>query len=141
MKTNEGVTDRTLRVVAESTSGLGAGNADEPLVATCEIDVEMRQPSVFEGAGEGIPDPELVHDGSSEWRSRLQEGRWQVNAGHPGYREVADRPALKLRYLAMLLAKEVVLNSCKDPRAAEPMENLIEVFSFADRLLAKRGDD
>ena len=87
---------------------------------------------------EGIPEPELVDEPSSPWRSRIHEGRWQVNVGHPEYRAVADKPALKLRLLAMLFAKEIVLRSTQDPRLDRPLEQLVEVAAYADRNLADR---
>jgi hypothetical protein len=87
---------------------------------------------------EGIPEPELVDAPGAEWRSRIAGGRWEVNAGHPGYRAVVDRPGLKLRYLALLFAKEVVVRSAADPRLEEPLEQLVEVASFADRRLDER---
>jgi len=89
--------------------------------------------------GEGIPEPDLVHLPSAPWRSRMHDGRWQVNAGHREYRAIADRPALKLRYLAMLFAKEIVLRSSQDPRLERPLEQLVEVASFADRNISSRG--
>jgi hypothetical protein len=87
---------------------------------------------------EGIPEPELVDAPGAEWRSRIHAGRWEVNAGHPGYRAVVDRPGLKLRYLALLFAKEVVARSAADPRLEEPLEQLVEVASFADHRLDER---
>ena len=88
---------------------------------------------------EGIPEPELVHLPGALWRSRMENGRWQVNTGHRDYRAVADRPALKLRYMVMLFAKEVVLRSHQDPRLEMPLEQLVEVGGYADRRLSKRG--
>ena len=70
----------------------------------------------------------------------MLDGRWQVNGGHREYRTIADRPALKLRYLAMLFAKEIVLQNTQDPRFEKPLEQLVEVASYADlRLSDKRG--
>ena len=86
---------------------------------------------------EGIPEPELVDLPGAAWRSRIADGRWQVNAGHREYRTLADRPALKLRYLAMLFAKEVVLRSSQDPRLELPLEQLVEVAAYADRQLSR----
>jgi Histidine kinase-, DNA gyrase B-, and HSP90-like ATPase len=94
--------------------------------------VEHLQPS----ADEGVPEPELVDAPGSPWRSRIADGTWQVNSGHPEYRAVADRPPLKLRYLALLFAKEVVLRSGGDPRFEAPLEQLVEVAAYADRRLA-----
>jgi hypothetical protein len=92
------------------------------------------------GRDEGIPEPELLDLPGAPWRSRVADGRWQVNSGHPEYRAIADRPPLKLRYLALLFAKEVVLRSSGDPRFEAPLEQLVEVAAYADRrLAASRG--
>ncbi len=87
---------------------------------------------------EGIPEPELIDLPGAGWRSRLEGERWQVNTGHPEYRAIRDSPALKLRYLSLLFAKEVVLRSSNDPRLAAPLEQLVEVAAYADRNL-RRG--
>jgi hypothetical protein len=81
----------------------------------------------------GLPSPEFVHEPGLAWRSRLIDERWQVNTGHRDYRDVAERPGLKLRYVAMLFAKEIVVRSNNDPRLSAPLEQLIEVASYADR--------
>ena len=89
-------------------------------------------------ASEGIPEPELVDAPGASWRSRLHEGRWQVNSGHPDYRAGSARPAMKLRYLALLFAKEIVLRSSQDPRLEDPLEQVVEVAAYADRKLSER---
>jgi hypothetical protein len=87
---------------------------------------------------EGLPEPDLVDYAGSSWRSRLHDGRWQVNVGHPDYKTNSSRPALKLRYLAMLFAKEVVLRSSQDPRLEDPLEQMVEVSAYADRQLTEK---
>ena len=70
----------------------------------------------------------------------MVDGKWHVNSGHRDFQDVIDRPSLKLRYLAMLFAKEVVLRSHQDPRLEAPLEQLVEVAGYADRnLAAKKG--
>ncbi|MGH9322884.1 MAG: hypothetical protein ACRD3V_23740, partial [Vicinamibacteria bacterium] len=95
--------------------------------------------SLSSSSDEGIPEPELVDAPGAAWRSRLHEARWQVNSGHADYKTSSDRPALKLRYLAMLFAKEVVLRSSQDPRLEDPLEQLVEVAAYADRRLTDRA--
>ena len=87
---------------------------------------------------EGIPTPEFVHEPGAGWRSRMLEERWQVNSGHREFRAVVDRPTLKLRYLAMLFAKEIVLRSHQDRRLETPLEQLVEVAGYADRNLSQK---
>ena len=89
-------------------------------------------------ANEGIPEPELVDAPSASWRSRLHQGHWQVNSGHPDYRASSGRPAMKLRYFALLFAKEVVLRSSQDPRLEDPLEQVVEVAAYADRKISER---
>jgi hypothetical protein len=104
------------------------------------VDVEVTDEPLGGRAAEGIPEPEFVHNPGAAWRSRLLEGRWQVNSGHRDFRAIADRPALKLRYLALLFSKEIVLQSHQDPRLEKPLEQVIEVAAYADyRLSEKRG--
>jgi hypothetical protein len=104
-------------------------------VSTAAVSVVDILPS---SANEGIPEPELVDAPAASWRSRLHQGRWQVNSGHPDYRSSSSRPATKLRYLALLFAKEVVLRSSQDPRLEDPLEQLVEVAAYADRRISER---
>jgi hypothetical protein len=107
--------------------------------AYAEVPVEVVDEIPSRRSPEGIPEPEFVDQPGAAWRSRMEEEHWQVNSGHRDFRAIADRPQLKLRYLAMLFAKEVVLRSHQDPRLIEPLEQLVEVAAFADRNLANRG--
>jgi hypothetical protein len=104
--------------------------------AAAEADVEVLD-ELGRRSKEGIPEPEFVHQPGASWRSRMLEGRWQVNSGHREYRAIAEQPALKLRYLAMLFAKEVVLQSHQDLRLELPLEQMVEVAAYADRNLAE----
>ncbi len=106
--------------------------------ANAEVPVEVVEELPAARSEEGIPEPELVDQPGTGWRSRILDGRWQVNAGHPEFRAIADNTALKLRYLAMLFAKEVVLRSEQDPRLENPLEQMVEVASYADHKFAER---
>jgi hypothetical protein len=109
----------------------------EGRTAACETEVAVVEDAETGVASEGIPRPELVHHPGAAWRSRMVDEVWQVNTGHRDFRVVAERPAQKLRYLALLFAKEVVLRSNRDPRLDPPLEQLVEVASYADRNLAR----
>ena len=118
--------------------GVTATSAGRKKDASAEI--EVHEELSGGRSGEGIPEPEFVHEPGASWRSRMMEGRWQVNGGHREYRAIADRPAVKVRYLAMLFAKEIVLQNTQDPRFEKALEQLVEVASYADRRLSeKRG--
>jgi hypothetical protein len=122
----------TLAVVAGSVDGREA---------RAETEVVVRDEAATGRSQEGIPEPELVDFPGAAWRSRLLDDRWQVNSAHPEYRAIADSPALKVRYLALLFAKEVVLRSAHEPRLEGPLEELVEIAAYADRNLAGRRRD
>ena len=107
----------------------------ETRTARAEAVVEVTDPALAGSGVEGIPNPELVDHPGASWRSRVQDDRWQVNTGHADWRKVKDRPALKLRYVATLLAKELVLRNSQDPRLEAPLEQFIEVVAYADHRL------
>lgn len=118
-----------LEVVARAVDGREAQAATE---------VVVRDEPAAGRSQEGIPEPELIDFPGAAWRSRLLDGRWQVNSAHAEYRAIADSPALKVRYLALLFAKEVVLRSTHDARLEGPLEQLVEISAYADRNLAGR---
>jgi hypothetical protein len=133
------------RATVQSLGETGAGTLR---VTCCSAEVEKRAETRIEvledlpgkGGNEGIPDPEFVDEPGASWRSRMSEGRWQVNTAHADFRSINDQPALKLRYLAMLFAKEIVQQSHNDIRLAEPLEQLVEIAAYADmRLTNRRG--
>jgi hypothetical protein len=125
--------------------------AETPGRGTLRVEVRTDEVTVSEeialkvveggaGTGEGIPDPEFLDLPAASWRSRMEQGRWQVNSGHPDFRRTADRPALRLRFLAMLFSKEIVLRSHRDPRLEAALEQMVEVATFADRNLTTKKD-
>jgi hypothetical protein len=119
------------RVVVTASADGRAARAEIPVAVLAEL--PNARPS------EGIPEPEFVSQPGAAWRSRMSEGRWQVNSGHRDYLAAAEKPTLKLRYLALLFAKEIVVRSHQDPRLEQPLEQVIEVATFADTSLAGRG--
>jgi transcriptional regulator with GAF, ATPase, and Fis domain len=123
--------------VSEGILSVHAKQASTESEASAAVPVEVVM-EVATSSDEGIPEPELVDGAGAKWRSRVLEGRWQVNTGHPDYRANSSRPALKLRYLALLFAKEIVLRSTRDPRLAEPLEQMVEVVAYADRQLTEK---
>ena len=85
----------------------------------------------------GIPEPVFVDEPNATWRSRMPDGRWEVNSGHPNYRVAAESARRRLRYLAALLAKEVVLHSFPQPQLGPALERLIEVLTITERRLER----
>lgn len=112
---------------------------DGPPQRHCDIEAPVLVVDQLGSArsGEGIPAPTLVEDPGASWRSRWLVDRWEVNTAHRDYRACAEKPTHKLRYLAALFAKEIVLRSSGDPRLEKPLEQLVEVFSYADLRLVR----
>lgn len=90
-------------------------------------------------ADAGIPQPEEVNEPLQSWRSRLTENRWQVNTGHPDYRAFAHESRPRLRYLAMLLSKEVVTRNFPQPGVGATLEELVGLLAALERSGAWRG--
>lgn len=85
----------------------------------------------------GVPEPVFMDDGAGTWRSRMRGDVWEVNRGHPDFAIAAETPRRKLRYLAALLAKEVVLHSFPQPLLGPALERLVEVLTIAERRLER----
>ena len=90
-------------------------------------------------ADAGIPQPEEVNEPLQPWRSRLIDERWQVNTGHPDYRAFAHEARPRLRYLAMLLSKEVVSRNFPQPGVGATLEELVGLLAALERSGAWRG--
>ena len=121
---------QTATVTVEASQGERYAKAE----ATVEVVTEE-----LEGvsAATGIPQPELVNEATGNWRSRLREGKWEVNAGHRDYLIACESARRKLRYLAALLAKEIVLHSFPHPQHASVLERMVEVLTITERRLER----
>jgi hypothetical protein len=89
------------------------------------------------GARAGIPEPAFLTDPRAEWRSRITDGRWEVNAAHRDFVSVETSPRRKLRYLTALLAKEIVLHSYPVPQGGALLERLVAVLTMTERRLER----
>jgi hypothetical protein len=87
------------------------------------------------GPRSGIPEPCFVDAPAAPWRSRMNDGRWEINASHPDFRLASQSPKRKLRYLTALLAKEVVAHSFPAPNLSPALERLIAVLTITERRL------
>lgn len=81
----------------------------------------------------GIPQPEEVNEPLQPWRSRLVEERWQINTGHPDYRALSHEARPRLRYLAMLLSKEIVSRNFPQPGVGATLEELVGLLAALER--------
>jgi len=87
----------------------------------------------------GIPEPHPVHAPGEHWRSRVVEDRWEYNSGHPDYLATVNDDPRKLRYIASLLAKELVQRRSQRPDAAVVLEQMVEVLSWVERKMPGPG--
>jgi hypothetical protein len=105
--------------------------------AWAEATVEIVEEIVAREPRAGIPEPAFVTDPRGEWRSRMADGRWEVNAGHRDFLAVEAAPRRKLRYLAALLAKEIALHSYPVPQGGMVLERLVSVLGVVERGLER----
>lgn len=124
-------------------AGASLGRARVAVVARRE-GCEARAEAVVEvvetlgnGAHAGIPEPAFLSDPRVDWRSRIADGRWEVNAAHRDFLSVESSPRRKLRYLAALLAKEIVLHSYPVPQGGGLLERLVAVLTVTERRLER----
>jgi hypothetical protein len=126
VRASDGMTGCEALLSVEAKQGGLVAHAVARVVAVDEKHVER--------AGLGIPTPELVDASGAAWRSRMENGAWQVNAGHEDYLGLEDGRA-RLRYLIALLGKEIVQRTYAQPGAGELLEHLVAVIAHAERNL------
>ena len=88
------------------------------------------------GPGAGIPEPVLVEEAASAWRSRLSASGWQVNVGHADYRALATEPRARLRYMVALFAKDVTVATTHAANEGV-LDQMIDVLAHAERNLMR----
>jgi hypothetical protein len=107
-------------------------------VATASAVVEIAEAGESaRSARTGIPEPTFVEAPAAPWRSRMNDGRWEVNSGHADFRVAMETTRRKLRYLTALLAKEVVVHSFPGPNFSPALERLIGVLTITERSLER----
>jgi hypothetical protein len=110
----------------------------DTVTAEASVDVVDELPN-SSGPRPGIPEPTFVDEPASDWRSRLRGSIWEVNSGHPDFQSAGTSARRKLRYLAALLAKEIVLHSFPMPQLGPALERLVGVLSITERQLDPGG--
>ena len=103
---------------------------------SAQVTVEVEEGTTLSPAT-GIPQPEFLSEPTGNWRSRIRNGQWEVNAAHRDYSIASETPRRKLRYLAGLLAKEIVLHSFPHPQHSTVLERMVEVMTITDRRLER----
>lgn len=115
----------TATLIVRATEGDAAATAQARLDVVAELPPKRN-------AG-GIPAPAEVDDPQGNWRSRTSGTEWQVNIGHPDYKDLSAEPRRRLRYLAHLLAKEVIAKNFPEPGVAKVLEELVGLLAALER--------
>ena len=84
-------------------------------------------------ADAGVPAPEELNEPLAGWRSRSVGEKWQVNGGHSDYRTASAVPRGRVRYLAFLLAKEVISRNFPPPEVGQILEEMVGLLAALDR--------
>jgi hypothetical protein len=108
--------------------------SDGDRTARGEAHVEIGE-DARDQASLGVPEPHLVSDAEGAWRSRMAGERWEVNDAHEDYRALRAEGKSRLRYLLLLLAKEIVLRTTGRVETADVMDSMVEVLAHAERNL------
>ncbi|MBI5364529.1 MAG: ATP-binding protein [Planctomycetes bacterium] len=101
-------------------------------VAEAAVEVQVLAELAAQERASGIPEPTAVHASGERWRSRIKDGRWEYNAGHKDFVAVEATEARRVRYLAHLFAKEIVLRNFGQPEHAEVLERLVQVLTHME---------
>jgi hypothetical protein len=125
--------DADARAGQSATLRLVATQGDQRAEATASLLV-ADQPR-REDSGFGIPEPELVDDPSTLWRSRFDGERWQVNAAHPDYLGSRGDGRTRFRYLLACLTKEIVQRTHGAIGTEPALESFVEILAHAERNL------
>ena len=89
------------------------------------------------GSGKGLPGYTFSYLPGSLWRSRYSEPESliTINSGHPDFVHASRQPRTKLRYVARLYAKEIVLANFPGGSREEVLERLVELTLYMDENL------
>jgi hypothetical protein len=135
---SSGGTDATFRATGDAGRvRVGVTARKEAREASAEGAIEVVDEIGRSGPRAGIPEPAFVADRHGEWRSRVAGARWEVNSAHRDFLSVEGVPRRKLRYLAALLAKEIVVHSFPLPQGGALLERLVSVLTLTERRLER----
>jgi Histidine kinase-, DNA gyrase B-, and HSP90-like ATPase len=106
--------------------------------AVATVGYEVLGRAVLRDPGTIVPDPAWVDDPEGAWRSRIAASRWEVNAAHPDF-VAAEAPASKLKYLSLLLAKDLASRAAAACPGADAAEIMVEILAAAEAAYARRA--
>jgi len=123
-----------VRVRVEADQGEIACSAEALITVADTIEREAREPS---GTRPGLPGYTFERAPGELWRSRYDTERnlIVVNNAHRDFIYAARAKALKLRYIARLYAKEIVLKSFPGAPPEQLLERLLELALYTEENL------
>lgn len=114
-----------------------ARQGDRTVLAVSKVEV-VDEMEPRRGEEIGIPEPIELKEPAGRWRSRVREGKWEFNGSHPDYLMVAAESTRRFRYLAMLLAKELVVRQVAGgPLEERLLESLVEILTAIEGRLGR----
>ncbi len=126
-----------LAVIAVLVTEVGAdgekryARAEAMVTVTAEL---LKSQGGERAAGKGLPGYTFSYLPGSLWRSRYSESESliTINSGHPDFVHASRQPRTKLRYVARLYAKEIVLANFPGGSREELLERLVELTLYMD---------
>lgn len=123
-----------VRLTATVTQGEVACSADAMVTVTEQLLPETKEPAANK---QGLPGYTFQRAPGELWRSRYDAAQNVVviNNGHRDFVYCARSRALKLRYIARLYAKELVLKNFPGHSAEQLLERMIELSLYTEEHL------
>jgi hypothetical protein len=126
-----------LRLRVTATQGEITRSGEAMLTVTATLLPENAEPKESATSRQGLPGYTFQHAPGELWRSRYDTGQnvIVINNGHRDFVYAARARALKLRYIARLFAKELVLKNFPGYAPEQLLERLIELGLYTEENL------
>ncbi|MFW5744444.1 MAG: ATP-binding protein [Spirochaetota bacterium] len=120
----------------QPTGGGEERTAEAQAVVTVTAELLKQRPGE-RGSGKGLPGYTFSYVPGELWRSRYSEAESliTINSGHPDFVHASRQQKTKLRYVARLYAKEIVLANFPGESREELLERLVELTLYMDENL------
>jgi hypothetical protein len=123
----------TIRVVAEQ----GEIRAEAESLITITAELISAENDASRSAVRGLPGYTYAYEPGSLWRSHYSadDALITVNSGHPDFVHASKQQSSKLRYIARLFAKEIILENFPGANREELLERMVELNLYMDEHL------
>ena len=117
----------------QDSPGAEPRTADAEAIVTVTAEL-LKSQGGERGAGKGLPGYTFAYLPGALWRSRYDsdDSLITINSGHPDFVHASRQPRTKLRYVARLYAKEIVLANFPGAARDELLERLVELTLYMD---------